>query len=225
MRPCRCCRRARPRCVGRSASLHLRPRARSISPATRDVGRIRHLMRDSGDRNGWPRTVRRAVGHRWSDCSGQVSAHPVVVGMAQERKLKPAGLRALHRDPLTDRSANMRPAIVWPAVEQPLRRDSGQAQRTGRSRRPVLPHRRAEILLAVVRADFSVPVEEIVGGVRGKRQMADVCWRATALRRCDPSRGVQPLDEGGLRQRVTTGRSVFGVKHRMRRIAVRRYRK
>src|SRR5207249_6917680 len=37
----------------------------------------------------------------------------------------------------------------------------------------------------------------------------DVCWRATARLRCEPSSGVQPLDEGGLRQRVATGRSLL----------------
>src|SRR6267378_3075476 len=73
---------------------------------------------------------------------------------------------------------------------------------------------RAEILVAVVRLAVSGLVEEIVGRVRHKRQMPDVCWRATARRRCNPSRGVQPLDEGGLRQRVATGGSVFGSNHR-----------
>src|SRR5882762_8158689 len=70
------------------------------------------------------------------------------------------------------------------------------------------------ILVAVVRLAVSGLVEEVVGRVRHKRQMPDVCWRTTARRRCNPSRGVQPLDEGGLRQSVTTGGSVFGFSHR-----------
>src|SRR4249920_2332006 len=44
--------------------------------------------------------------------------------------------------------------------------------------------------------------------------MTDVRRRATARRRCDSSGSVQPLDEGGLRQRVATGGSVFGSSRR-----------
>jgi hypothetical protein len=40
-------------------------------------------------------------------------------------------------------------------------------------------------------------VEEVVGRVRHKRRITDVCERATARFRCEPSSGVQPLDEGG----------------------------
>src|SRR5262252_4960713 len=53
-------------------------------------------------------------------------------------------------------------------------------------------------------------VEEVVGRVRHKRLMTDVCWQGTARRWCEPSRSVQPLDEGGLRQRVATSWSDFG---------------
>src|SRR5215468_4916051 len=56
-------------------------------------------------------------------------------------------------------------------------------------------------------------VEEVVGRVRHKRLMTDVCWQGTARRWCEPSRSVQPLDEGGLRQRVTVGGSVLGSNH------------
>ncbi len=56
-------------------------------------------------------------------------------------------------------------------------------------------------------------VEEVVGRVRHERLLTDVCWRGTARRRCGPSRGVQPLDEGGLRQRVAAGWSVLGSDH------------
>src|SRR6266516_7038146 len=52
-------------------------------------------------------------------------------------------------------------------------------------------------------------VEEVVGRVRHKRKITDVCYRATARRRWEPSSGVQPLDEGGLEQRVATGRSLL----------------
>src|SRR5262249_44742956 len=52
-------------------------------------------------------------------------------------------------------------------------------------------------------------VEEVVGRVRHKRLITDVCERATARLRCEPSSGVQPLDEGGLKQLVATGRSLL----------------
>src|SRR6266516_6064611 len=52
-------------------------------------------------------------------------------------------------------------------------------------------------------------VEEVVGRVINKRLITDVCWRAAARRRWEPSSGVQSLDEGGLRQLVATGRSVL----------------
>src|SRR5262249_16792898 len=52
-------------------------------------------------------------------------------------------------------------------------------------------------------------VEEVVGRVRLERLLTDVHFRGT-VRRCEPSRGVQPLDEGGLRQRVATSWSDFG---------------
>src|SRR5262247_4881953 len=52
-------------------------------------------------------------------------------------------------------------------------------------------------------------VEDVVGRVRHERLLADVCCRGT-VRRCEPSGGVQPLDEGSVRQRVATGRSVLG---------------
>src|SRR4051812_8385351 len=56
-------------------------------------------------------------------------------------------------------------------------------------------------------------VEVVVGRVTHQRLLADVFCRATARRRCDPSRGVQPLDEGGRRERVATGWPVLGSNH------------
>src|SRR5262245_2303661 len=56
-------------------------------------------------------------------------------------------------------------------------------------------------------------VEEVVGLVRHERLLADVCCRGT-VRRCEPSGGVQPLDEGSVRQRVATGRSILGPNPR-----------
>src|SRR5215471_12589928 len=52
-------------------------------------------------------------------------------------------------------------------------------------------------------------VEEVVGRVRLERLLTDVRFRGTVRRR-EPSRGVQPLDEGGVRQRVATVWSDFG---------------
>src|SRR5215510_14259008 len=52
-------------------------------------------------------------------------------------------------------------------------------------------------------------VEEVVGRVRHECLLTDVLFRGT-VRRCEPSRGVQPLDEGGVRQRVATVWSDFG---------------
>ena len=43
---------------------------------------------------------------------------------------------------------------------------------------------------------FSV-VEQVVGRVRDRCPLADVCCLRTAGRRRDSSNGVQPLDEGG----------------------------
>src|SRR4029450_11149007 len=51
-------------------------------------------------------------------------------------------------------------------------------------------------------------VEEVVGRVRHKRLITEVCYRAATRLRCEPSSGVQSLDEGRVRQLVATGRSV-----------------
>src|SRR5215467_5887243 len=63
-------------------------------------------------------------------------------------------------------------------------------RRTGRLCRPVLPHPYRELVGGFI--------EEVVGLVRHKRLLTDIFSRVTA-RRCDPSKGVHPLDEGGLR--------------------------
>src|SRR5207249_3796104 len=55
---------------------------------------------------------------------------------------------------------------------------------------------------------------EVVGCVRHKCLISEVCWRGTSSRWCDPSRGVQPLDESGRRQLIATGGSGFGSSHR-----------
>src|SRR5580765_2617999 len=59
-----------------------------------------------------------------------------------------------------------------------------------------------------------VRVEEVIGRVRHKRLVAEACKRVTAFLRREPPGGVQPLDKGGLRQRVATGGSVCGRSRR-----------
>ena len=68
-------------------------------------------------------------------------------------------------------------------------------------------------LVAVVRLVINVCVEEVVGRVRHQRFLADVVCHSTAGRRCNPSRGVQPLDEGGCREIVATGRTVLSAHY------------
>ena len=54
-----------------------------------------------------------------------------------------------------------------------------------------------------VRVALLVRIEEVVGRVRHECLITDVCRRGAPHRRRNPSRGVQPLDVGGRRQRVS----------------------
>jgi hypothetical protein len=56
-------------------------------------------------------------------------------------------------------------------------------------------------------------VKQVVGRVRDRCPLADVCCQRTVGRRPDSSSGVQPLDEGGRRQPVATGWPVLAANH------------
>jgi hypothetical protein len=64
----------------------------------------------------------------------------------------------------------------------------------------------AEMLIAVVLLAFGGFVEEVVGRVWHECPLVDVCELVTSGGGRDPTRGVEPLDEGGPRQPVATGR-------------------
>src|SRR4051794_12338765 len=63
---------------------------------------------------------------------------------------------------------------------------------------------------------FGGPVEEVVGRVRYKLLGTNVCRQGAARRRCKPAGSVEPLHEGGVRQRVAAGGPVLGSILRLR---------
>ena len=62
------------------------------------------------------------------------------------------------------------------------------------------------MLIAVVLLGFGGFVEEVIGRVWHECPLVDVCERVTSSGGRDPARSIEPLDEGGPRQPVATGR-------------------